>query len=215
MTNQLFSTIIYHTSRVWNGVLRRCRKYVYQQINIGCCHAHNVKFNPHKIHFYGKADLQFHPGSEVVIGDDFICRSGRIGSSIDNHTMSVIEVLPHAKLTIGHHTGISNTCIHCHQSVSIGNYVNVGAGTMIIDTDFHSLDWRDRESGTDIIHRKCKPVVIGSHVFIGANCLILKGVTIGQRCIIGAGSVVCNDIPDDEIWAGNPAVFIKKTEEKE
>ena len=47
-------------------------------------------------------------------------------------------------------------------------------------------------------------------MFIGANSIILKGVTIGERSIIGAGSVVTKNIPDDEIWAGNPAKFIRK-----
>lgn len=81
---------------------------------------------------------------------------------------------------------------------------------MIFDTDFHSLDWRDRKDGTDIQKRKKSPVVIKSLAFIGANSIILKGVTIGERSIVGAGSVVTKDIPDGEIWAGNPAQFIRE-----
>lgn len=81
---------------------------------------------------------------------------------------------------------------------------------MILDTDFHSLDWRDRADGTDIQKRKIKPVVIGDYVFIGMNSIILKGTTIGEKSVIGAGSVVSSNIPASEIWAGNPARFIKK-----
>ena len=58
--------------------------------------------------------------------------------------------------------------------------------------------------------RQCAPVVIGGNVFIGARCIILKGVTIGENSIIGAGSVVTKSIPANEIWAGNPAKFIRK-----
>ena len=51
---------------------------------------------------------------------------------------------------------------------------------------------------------------IGEDVFIGAHSIILKGVTIGARSIVGAGSVVTKDIPADEVWAGNPAKCIRK-----
>lgn len=51
---------------------------------------------------------------------------------------------------------------------------------------------------------------IGFGSFIGANTVICNSVNIGKNCIVGAGSVVTKDIPDNEIWAGNPARFIKK-----
>ena len=53
-------------------------------------------------------------------------------------------------------------------------------------------------------------VVIGERVFLGINTIITKNVTIGNDSIIGAGSIVTKDIPANEIWAGNPARFIKK-----
>lgn len=105
---------------------------------------------------------------------------------------------------------MSNVAIHCHNSITIGNCVNIGAGTQIFDTDFHSLDWEDRRDKTDVIKQKTKPVLIGDFVFIGADSIILKGVHIGEKSIIGAGSVVSHNIPPEEIWAGNPAVFIRK-----
>lgn len=113
-------------------------------------------------------------------------------------------------MVIGQHTGMTNVVIQCHQSVTIGNYVNIGTGCMIFDTDFHSLDWRDRKDGTDISKRKKAPVAIKDLAFIGAHSIILKGVTKGDKSIVGAGSVVAKDNPDGEVWAGNPARFIKK-----
>ena len=56
--------------------------------------------------------------------------------------------------------------------------------------------------------------MIGNDVFIGTNSLILKGVEIGDRSIIGAGSVVTKSVPASEIWAGNPAVFLRKIDEE-
>lgn len=56
----------------------------------------------------------------------------------------------------------------------------------------------------------CGEVRIKEGAFIGISTIILKPVTIGKNAIIGAGSVVTKDIPDNEVWAGNPAKFIKK-----
>jgi acetyltransferase-like isoleucine patch superfamily enzyme len=57
---------------------------------------------------------------------------------------------------------------------------------------------------------KKAPVHIKKGAFVGAHCLILKGVTIGENSIVGAGSVVTKDIPDHEIWGGNPARLLRK-----
>ena len=53
-------------------------------------------------------------------------------------------------------------------------------------------------------------VFIGSDSFIGSGTIICKDVRIGRNCIIGAGSVVTKDIPDNQIWAGNPARFVRE-----
>lgn len=79
---------------------------------------------------------------------------------------------------------------------------------MIFDTDFHPLDALKRRIGFEGM--KSKPVTIEDDAFIGAHCVICKGVTIGSRSIVAAGSVVVKDIPRNEIWGGNPARFIRK-----
>ena len=57
------------------------------------------------------------------------------------------------------------------------------------------------------------PINIGSNCFIGAGSIILEGVTIGNNVVVGAGSVLAKNVPDNEIWAGNPCCFIKKIED--
>lgn len=163
------------------------------------------------VRFDGPAHLYFETGTKVEFGNKFRFCSNY--NSIDNSARGGINVYKGAQLIIGDNTGMSNTMIWCYDSISIGDFVNVGAGTMIVDTDFHSLDWKDRRDGTDVAKKKTAPVVIKDYAFIGTRSIILKGVTIGEKSIIGAGSVVSKSVPDGEIWAGNPARFIKKIRE--
>lgn len=79
-----------------------------------------------------------------------------------------------------------------------------------MDSDAHSLSYVDRrESVQDMKNRIDREIVIGDDVLIGANSIILKGVHIGARSVVGAGSVVTKDVPEDCIVAGNPAKVIK------
>ena len=66
------------------------------------------------------------------------------------------------------------------------------------------------DRGADIQDVKSAPIIIGDYVFIGARCVICKGIEIGERSIIAAGSIVTKNIPAGEIWGGSPAKFIKK-----
>jgi acetyltransferase-like isoleucine patch superfamily enzyme len=114
-----------------------------------------------------------------------------------------------ATVTIGNNTGFSGVSIHCINKIQIGNDTIIGANTSVWDNDLHELDYVERLNHSGNIHSA--PISIGNNVFIGEGCRILKGVTIGDRSIVGAGSIVTKNIPPDEIWAGNPAKFVKKT----
>ena len=87
---------------------------------------------------------------------------------------------------------------------------------MILDTDVHQLDYLARRrkktpNTADITTTvQSAPITIEDDVWIGANCQILKGVTIGARTVIGAGSVVTKSIPADSIAAGNPCRVIRR-----
>ena len=107
-------------------------------------------------------------------------------------------------------TFLSSTAIVWHDQIEIGDNVNLGGNVVLYDTDFHSLDSKDRiNRQEDIRGTKTKPVKIGNNVFVGAHSTILKGVSIGDNAMIGACSVVTKNVPENEIWAGNPAKFIK------
>lgn len=120
-----------------------------------------------------------------------------------------IYVANQAKLAIGDNCGLSGVSIYCSTNINIGKYVNIGGNVSIWDTDFHPLEFQARR-----IHKhseiKLASITIGDDVFIGANSIILKGVNIGAKSIIGAGSVITKSIPANQVWAGNPAKFIRK-----
>ena len=101
----------------------------------------------------------------------------------------------------------------CKERISIGSNVMIGAGCQVFDNDFHPLEARFRtgEFRNDS-HTRCKEIRIEDKVFIGAGSIILKGTHIEEGAIIGAGSVVCGHIPKYEIWAGNPARYIRKVD---
>ena len=95
--------------------------------------------------------------------------------------------------------------------ITIGKYASVGGGCYIADTEGHNHYnpqkpiWEVPAGDDDV-----SPVTIEEGVQISRNCMILKGVTIGARSVIGAGSVVRSDIPPDSIVMGNPARVVKK-----
>lgn len=112
-----------------------------------------------------------------------------------------------AVLTIGDNSGFNGVLLYTAKKIEIGNHVKVGGGTKIFDTDFHPINFELRRYTLD--KTKTASVKIEDDVFIGTNCIICKGVSIGSRSIVAAGSVVTRSIPSDEIWGGNPAKKIK------
>ena len=134
----------------------------------------------------------------ISIGENVSITSCRETNPIGGDVKTILFAKNNATITIGDNTGISNSVL-------------IGGNCKIYDNDFHSLDFNER-MGTVDLGVKHAPVVIKDGAFIGAHTIVLKGVTIGERSIVGAGSVVARSIPDYEIWAGNPAKFIKKVE---
>jgi len=157
----------------------------------------------------GKLIFSAEKNSKISLGDNIIINSNtRFNLAGINKPMS-IEVRNNAVLEIGNNSGFSGTSIYASQKIVIGSHCHFGVNTFIWDTDFHPLEYLSRRAH-DISKIATAPIFIGDDVFIGANSIVLKGVTIGDRSIIAAGSIVSRTVPSDEIWGGNPASFIKK-----
>ena len=107
---------------------------------------------------------------------------------------------------IGDHTriGLHNTIIG---PVDIGSHVNLAQGITVsaLNHNFSDTNKRIDEQGVSTT-----PVTIEDDVWIGANAVILPGVTIGEHCVVAAGAVVTKDVPPHSLVAGVPAKVIKK-----
>lgn len=111
-----------------------------------------------------------------------------------------------SEIIIGDNVAINNAfSIACSSKVVIENDVLIGMNCSIIDNDGHNLEIEKRNVGTP----KTASVHIHQNVFLGSNVSVLKGVTIGRNSIIGNGSVVTKNIPENVIAAGNPAKVIR------
>lgn len=158
---------------------------------------------------YGMPILQIHRKSTVEIGDHLQLRSFKQSNPLSPATpVSISTRNEKSSIKIGYYFSMTGGGIIAAEYIRIGNRVTVGANTIICDTDFHPLRSADRLQDSN--RGAIAPIIVEDNVFIGMQCLILKGVTIGEASVIGAGSIVTNDIPPGVIAAGNPAHVIRE-----
>ena len=113
---------------------------------------------------------------------------------------------------IGNNTYINyNCCFLDSAKVTIGDYVYMGPNCNIF-TPCHPIHHELRK---EKVTEYALPVTVGSHSWIGGDVVITPGVTIGENCVIGAGSVVTKDIPDNSISVGNPCKVIRQINDKD
>jgi hypothetical protein len=152
--------------------------------------------------FLGRPLFRRYPGSQIVVGTGCEFRSSSTSNLIGvNHPCIVATLKEKAKIEIGAGCGFSGTAIACSIKIELGNNIWCGANTLIMDTDWHTDDPR---TGSDA------PVTICDNVWLGVNVIVLKGVTIGENTLIGAGSVVTRSLPAGVVAAGVPARILKK-----
>ena len=146
---------------------------------------------------HGPVGLLRWPGGSIRIG----ARASLISSRRRATAASLYETVrlslfrPGAAIEIGEGAQLSGTSVTARsQRISIGRQVLLAPNCVIVDSDFHAL-WPPEARATEPGLERDAPVSIGDYVWIGMNCLILKGVSIGEGAMIGAGSVVTRDVP--------------------
>ena len=164
-----------------------------------------------RVRCHGRPFVTRWPDSRIQIGDDCILNSAGRGNPLANSRPATINTLrAGAEIILGPYVGASGCAICAAASIRIGEGTFIGADAMIFDNDFHAPEGEFRWSPSAAPGNP-KPIVIGRGVFIGARAMILKGVTIGDRAIIGAGAVVTNDVPARHVAVGNPVRLIPQT----
>jgi acetyltransferase-like isoleucine patch superfamily enzyme len=173
------------------------------------------------------------PGN-VEFGQGFYCESAQIfrklrsrkphavviGNHVSCYAGCSFSIGEEGKCTIGDFTLLNGALIMAEERIDIGSHCLVSWNVGIADSDFHPLDpaqrlvdaqalapyFKDRPPRPKL---RTAPVKIADNVWIGMNAVILKGVTIGENCVVAAGSVVTKSVPPNTVVAGNPAIIVK------
>lgn len=185
---------------------KRVRNRLSSYYNLLRLNLYGVEYGKHCV-IHGKLYITIFPTASVRIGDNLYCSSGWGINALSANKRGMIYASKDAHVIIGNNVGMSSTVIRACKRIEIGNHVKIGANCILIDTDSHSKNYLVRR-GQYTDWGESSPIIIEDDVFIGANCIVLKGVTIGARSIIAAGSIVTKNIPPDSIAGGNPAKVI-------
>ena len=207
MLNRIFNIIISGPLRVpvhiWTKVFIL---YISQK--------HNIELKG-KLILGGQPLIDIRKGSNLYIGDGVTLNSKNKGYHINMHSpVKLYADRKGAQIRIGDKTRIHGTCIHAYSSIEIGNNCLIAANCQIFDGNGHNISFPDVENRINTTGTS-KPIKIEDDVWIGANSIVLPGVTIGKGSVISANSVVIKDIPAMVVAGGNPAIIIKDYAEED
>jgi len=146
-------------------------------------------------------------GTELRICDSGVLTIG--DDCVFHQRCRLLLTMPNPKVRIGRWVFVGmNTIIASKNSIEIGDYTIFAPNCYVVDHE-HGF------SKTDVILNQqsvLKEVRIGRDCYFGTGTVVLGGVSVGDGAILGAGSIVHSDVPAYEVWAGNPARFIRKRE---
>jgi acetyltransferase-like isoleucine patch superfamily enzyme len=158
---------------------------------------------------YGHPLVSLAESGRLKIGRGVIlCSDTRHTALALNHPIKLATVRPGASIEIGDETGVSGGTFVAAKSIRIGREVLLGANVTIVDNDFHPTAAAGRRHSDDWSKIGVEEVSIGDNVFIGLDCIILKGTVIGAGSVVAAGSVVRGKFGERVILAGNPAKVV-------
>jgi len=188
------------------------------------------KVNSGSISEYVSKGMLIIGANTIYQNSKFEIRSDQVKKYIDVGSESVINgnyiiENENGKIFIGNRTFIGGGLFISINEINIGNDVMFSWGCTVMDNDAHSLEWRNRVNDVkdwkkgleeeqngkhkDWSNVNSAPIKICDKAWIGFNCIILKGITIGEGAVVAAGSVVTKNVAPYTLVAGNPARYIK------
>ena len=180
-----------------HALLQFCHRYKLRRFR-------QVRIDPTaKVNYRG---IRWQAGSELTIGEGTII------------TGQIVAERDHVRIRIGKNTFIGGSSIIAAHEIEIGDDVLIAWGCYLVDHNSHSIHFWERRSDVTMWYRGKKdwssvpmdPLRVMQKAWIGFNSIVLKGVTIGEGSVVGAGSVVTHDVPPYTVVAGNPARVIKE-----
>jgi acetyltransferase-like isoleucine patch superfamily enzyme len=148
-------------------------------------------------------------GGKLYIEDNARLKSQNAGYHVNIFApVKVFVDRPGAVVKIGADSRIYGSCIHAYSSIEIGRNCLIAANCQIMDANGHELSFSDVDNRKNT-RDAGRPVVIEDSVWLGTGTIVLPGVRIGKGSVIGAGSVVREDVPPMVLAAGNPAKVIR------
>lgn len=169
------------------------------------------------------AELRLEPGGRLELGEGattdrrpgnkiWVQRDGRVrlGPRVwlrTEHGGNRLTVSPGARIEIGADSLVNGVMLHAKSEITIGPHARLGFGARLLDADLHDLDAETPE--------RVAPIRLGDRVWIGADAIVLRGVTIGDDTVVGAGSIVTRDLPPRVFAAGNPARIVRSIATRE
>ncbi len=154
------------------------------------------------------------PGSRIELGPgcSLISSSRRCTAATLYAPVRFRTFAPSARIRLDSGVQLNGTAITARsKTISIGHDTMIAPNCVITDSDFHAL-WPAETRHIEPAFERDADVVIGAHVWIGMNSLILKGVAVGDGAIIAAGSVVVRDVPAGCVVAGVPAKVVGRAD---
>lgn len=150
----------------------------------------------------------------------------RIGRGASTYLGTMFDVGPNGRVSLGEYTLVHGARIVCDSEIEIGDYTMISWNVVLMDTYRMSLDPKERRHELEAAARReprlplvvegnappARPIRIGKNAWIGFDSIVLPGVTIGDGAIVGARSVVVENVEPYTIVAGNPARFIRRLE---
>ena len=167
-----------------------------------CYYSHKLHISPGNKHFFGKRIS--------ITGAEFIKCGARICFS-DDLELYVCQAIKgvEPQLVIGNDVSFGRmNRIGCANKIIIGDHVLFAPHVHISDRDHNFQDISEPIRKQTISTKD--PVIIGDETWLGFNCQVMSGVTIGKHCVIAAGAIVVKDVPDYSVVGGNPARILKK-----
>jgi acetyltransferase-like isoleucine patch superfamily enzyme len=196
LTRPLFALLYLVHVALREGTLRALCFFWYEPLFRSQCAAVGAGFQ--------MEHLPYILGTGRIVLGDHVHFAGKPAFVFGNRGSATPE------LVIGDHSFVGHDATFAvSASVRVGRHCLIAGGVRVSDYDGHPVDAARRRAGEPTPPDGIRPVVIGDDVWIGSDAILLKGVTIGDRSIVGAGAVVTRDVPPDVVVAGNPARIVK------